>query len=197
MNRLVDNAAKAAAILGGDPGAEQRVEKLVQQGQIAMLMADARVSRGISQRQLAKAIGCSASKVCKVESARDADLRIGDIVRHLSALGLETTVGFEDKSLPASVQIKRSVFLIKDKLDALADLAKQVDDDEVVKGIHTFYVEVLFNFLAKFEDSHNRLCSAVPGPAEMNLDSTAKKPTRSVMAAKSPRGHRRHALVGT
>jgi transcriptional regulator with XRE-family HTH domain len=196
MNRLVDNAAKAAAILGGDPGAEQRVEALVQQGQLAMLMADARVSKGISQRQLAKKMGCSASKVCKVESAQDADLRVGDIVRYLSALGLETTVGFEDKSLPAAVQIKRSVFLIKDKLDALADLAKQVDDETVVKGIHTFYVEVLFNFLAKFEDSHKRLCSAVPVPAEMNLDSKARKPTNRAVAATSPRGRRRHALVG-
>ena len=41
-------------------------------------------------------------------------------------------------------------------------------------------MEDLFNFLAKFEDSHKRLCRAVPVPAEMNLDFNAKKPTRSV-----------------
>jgi transcriptional regulator with XRE-family HTH domain len=121
-----------------------------------------RNEKKITQRQLAKTMACSPSKVCRIEAGRDADLTLGDIETYACALGLSVHLALDDESLPAAARIKHHVFLIKDLLDSLAEIAtKQNDDPGLVNKIHQFYGEVLFNFSMRFGDSYHKLPPAI------------------------------------
>ena len=50
--------------------------------------------KGLSQQEIAEKLGWSQSRVSKFESSDDADLRFGDIIAYLSALGLELGIEF-------------------------------------------------------------------------------------------------------
>jgi transcriptional regulator with XRE-family HTH domain len=126
-----------------------------------------RNDKGRSQRQQAKEMGYSPSKLCRIEAGRDADLTLGEIEAYARALGLSVHLSFDDASLPAAAQIKRHVFLIKERLDGLAELAaKQNDDSKLVKKIHEFYGEVLINFAMRFGDSYQKIPPVITVGAE-------------------------------
>jgi len=57
-------------------------------------LRNARLMRGLSQRQVAKAIGASHATISRVEHGHIKDLAIGDLVRHGSAVGLRLHARF-------------------------------------------------------------------------------------------------------
>ncbi len=48
-----------------------------------------RARNGLSQKDLAEKMGCSQSRVSKLETSPDAGIRLGDLDRYLGALGME------------------------------------------------------------------------------------------------------------
>ena len=100
--------------------------------QLVNTLLQLRIEKGISQKELAKRIGCDPSKISRLEAGNDLQLKIGDVRQYLSALDVTMNMVFEDTSLP---------------------VAKKVDGDEVIiNKIHVFCSEVLFNFLSRFGD---------------------------------------------
>lgn len=192
--KVVASAAEAAAILSGEPGAGDRVKRLSGESWLVDQLAAARTEKGITQRELARRMGCSAAKVCTLESSVDRNVRLGDLVKYVNAMGMDVSLAFEDKGLPAAEQIKRSVFAIHDRLNALAELAGKVSDDQsIIRKIHEFYGQVLMNFLAKFGDSHGKLCRATKIhmlPPDMKLEAA-----RSAVAPKLAVASRRHSVT--
>lgn len=191
MSSHADSAAQEIvdAFFPGD--ARKEFMALVRASALSSAMAESRFAKGLTQRQLAKKMGCSAAKVCSMESAMDCDLRLGDVAKYFAALGMETSIGFNDPGLPAAKQIKNAVFTIKDKLDDLAGLAMKVDDKAIADDIHRFYAEVLFNFLAKFEDSHRRLRASISPPSDIRLGPAEAERSHRRCSARTP--HRRRA----
>ena len=122
----------AAAYLAGDEKVKQQVDEEICCSQLVNTLLQLRIEKGISQKELAKRIGCDPSKISRLEAGNDLQLKIGDVRQYLSALDVTMNMVFEDTSLP---------------------VAKKVDGDEVIiNKIHVFCSEVLFNFLSRFGD---------------------------------------------
>jgi transcriptional regulator with XRE-family HTH domain len=156
------NVAEAAAALAGSPEMQQRVEREIVESSLVSALMSFRVAKGITQEQVAKVMGCDSSKISRLESGNDRNLKWMDVVNYTEALNVDMCVLFEDPSLPAADRIKHHVFRIHGALESLAALAKQVGgDDEIAKKIHQFYGEVLLNFLTKYKQSHDKLASVV------------------------------------
>jgi transcriptional regulator with XRE-family HTH domain len=56
-----------------------------------------RAGRGLTQGDIASKMGCSQSRVSKVESSSDFDLTLGDLVRYASAVGFRVGVALEPR----------------------------------------------------------------------------------------------------
>ena len=122
----------AAAYLAGDEKVKQQVDEEICCSQLVNTLLQLRIEKGISQKELAKRIGCDPSKISRLEAGNDLQLRMGDVMQYLSALNVKMNMVVEDTSLP---------------------VAKKVDGDEVIiNKIHVFCSEVLFNFLSRFGD---------------------------------------------
>lgn len=150
-----------AAALAEDCGVAGRMAAHDAATRVVWALTQMRVERGLSQRDLAKRMGTSASKVCRIEAGTDADLRLGDIVTFMGALDHKVTLAFEDQKLPTAERIKHHVHSIHAMLEELRALAVKVGaGDGISEGIKTFYGEVLFNFLLRFGDSYSKLPSS-------------------------------------
>ena len=126
------SSGDAAASLAGDEKVKQQVDEEICCSQLVNTLLQLRIEKGISQKELAKRIGCDPSKISRLEAGNDLQLKIGDVRQYLSALDVTMNMVFEDTSLP---------------------VAKKVDGDEVIiNKIHVFCSEVLFNFLSRVGD---------------------------------------------
>ena len=126
------SSGDAAASLAGDEKVKLQVDEEICCSQLVNTLLQLRIEKGISQKELAKRIGCDPSKISRMEAGTDLQLKMGDVMQYLSALDVTMNMVFEDTSLP---------------------VAKKVDGDEVIiNKIHVFCSEVLFNFLSRFGD---------------------------------------------
>ncbi|NTU52396.1 MAG: helix-turn-helix transcriptional regulator [Chlorobiaceae bacterium] len=156
-NKTFDSASEAAAFYAGDDKFKNLVDEEISQNQISYQLLQTRISKNISQKELANLMGCDPSKISRMESGNDLNLKIGDIKNFLSALDVDIKFLFEDKYLPAAEKIKNHVYAIHDQLDALAKTAKEINNDEIIEKIKIFYGEVLLNFLIRYKDSHQTI----------------------------------------
>lgn len=102
--------------------------------------------RGFSQEDIAKHFGCSQSKISKLESGTDQDLRIGDLISYGEAIGLELSVALSPKGATNIDRIKHHAFCIQDELQSMVGMVG--DDESITHGVVSAHVEVLLN-LAK------------------------------------------------
>ncbi|EIP99436.1 putative transcriptional regulator [Opitutaceae bacterium TAV1] len=162
----ISETARAAALLADDPSVGTEVDREIRYSRVVSHLLSMRVSKGLTQEQVARAMGCDASKISRLESGNDGSLRWMDIVGYAHALNADIRLSFEDRDLPAAEKIKQCVFGIDDGLKQLAILAKNLGaDDEITQKIHSFYAEVLFNFLVRYQDSADSIGLTIRVPA--------------------------------
>ena len=160
--------AEAAAHLAEDSTVEKRVKREISQNTLVSLLLEMRVEKGLTQEQIAEAIGCDASTVSRIESGNDRQLKWLDIIGYAGALKVQMSVLFDDESLPAAARIKQCVFKIDDDLKKLAQLAEQVGgDDKIAQEIDRFYKQVLFNFLSRFSENRDKLSAIIKIPTKL------------------------------
>lgn len=63
------------------------IDRLEKESRLVNALLDARHAAGLTQRELAKASGLSAAKICRMESDDDRALRVGDVQTYLKGLG--------------------------------------------------------------------------------------------------------------
>ena len=101
----------------------------------------------LTQAQLAKKIGCTQSRISKIENSDDENLSIGDLKAYLFALKADLRLNILTTQLKATSEIKYHALQIKKHLDELAELANK--DDGICEGIEDFFIEAGYN-LTKF-----------------------------------------------
>ncbi len=147
----MSTASSVMAELCGDDTIVRDVAKDIAMTKIMSTLTETRVSKGMTQKDVAARIGASISKTSRLESSLDDDLRIGDIKAYMQAIGVEASVAFFDKSMSTTNQIKHYVFEIERLLTHLTSIAKECGDDRsIVDGISRFRGEVLYNFVVKY-----------------------------------------------
>jgi transcriptional regulator with XRE-family HTH domain len=74
-------------LLANDPEFLKELEGRIAGRAVVKALAITRNKVGLTQQQLAEHMGCGQSKLSKMESGVDADLRLGDILAYLRAVG--------------------------------------------------------------------------------------------------------------
>lgn len=102
-----------------------------------------RCEHKLTQGELAEKIGCSQSRVSKIESSYDADLTVKDFLDYGKALNLRLEVGYRQKNVKITDLIKFHVVKAREYLTQLTDM---VDGDEAIsKGVIGFIKDFLYN----------------------------------------------------
>jgi len=193
--KTLHEVANMAAELCGDPSAEQGVLDHAEKTRLIFMLVRMRMDQNISQRELAKKMGYTPSRLCRMEAGADADLKFGDILAYLNALGMNMCVTFDSEQQPAAHRIKSHVAAIHKLLGELCALARHVGKEDKIAGkINEFYREVLFDFLLGYVENYDNLPDSAPLqftgepmvseslPSEPSPKNNAPRKTRLVVA---------------
>jgi len=149
-----DKYADCAMRVGEAMGSPTLAAELIKEHsatRIADYLNAERIRQGLSQRDIARRTGLSASKICRIEDSYDQDLNYADIAKYARALSVELKVVFE----PSNADKKRRSEWLIYQIDALLNrLKSSVSDAEgLQKAIDEFSGRTLFPIL--------RLCHQV------------------------------------
>ncbi|GEM_PF-580606 len=123
---------------------------------------------GLSQKDIAERIGCSQSRISKLENGSDDDLRLADLVAYLDALDMEMCLVFGQKDSTIANWIKYHALAIKRLFTDLSRLAKQ--DEQLAEGVAAFHCEALFNLIKILGDSVKTLPRREDGTAFVDIE---------------------------
>lgn len=139
-----DYAAKVAAAMGSPEMTSELIEEHAAT-HIADYLNAERERQGLSQREVAKRMGVSASKICRIEDSYDRDLNYADIEAYAKVLGVELKVIFNpSKKNPAKV----SEWLVYQVDGLLSKLKPYAPDAELFQqAVDDFSGRALFPIL--------------------------------------------------
>lgn len=146
-----------------DPDFANRVERRISQRQIVKHLMALRAAKDISQEDIAKVLGCTQSKVSKLESSNDDDLSLGDFHGYVSALGMEMRIVLVPEEQSSIDEIKYHAFSIKRILDRLA---QQSEDYKSKLAFSQCIMETAYNIGRFIRDSAKK----VPRRATIKMD---------------------------
>jgi len=156
-----------------------------------------RTREGLSQAELADKLGCKQSKVSKMESGDDADLRFGDLVNFTGAVGHEMRILLVPEGQSLVDEVKMHAFIIKRFLDRLVSLAGE--DNEIVEGVADFLEEATFNLtrmVKKAAAALPPLPEEPPRLLQVDAPEVEEEPVRPRRPASRPTGCAASAAVG-
>jgi transcriptional regulator with XRE-family HTH domain len=93
--------------LAKDAKLRERVERRLAEYQLEQQLAALREARGLSQAQLARVAGVSQPEVARIESGRFPNMKIGTLLRMVTALGGELEIAIRPTALKKVVGIRR------------------------------------------------------------------------------------------
>jgi transcriptional regulator with XRE-family HTH domain len=128
-----------------DDAFAQAFEERLRERRIIKELAVLRAGRGLTQADVAEEMGCTQSRISKLESARDADLTLGDLARYAGAVGFRLGVVLEPRETTPVGRVKRLASRIAEELDHLAGLAR--GDRRIAQGVAGFFNEAFFNLV--------------------------------------------------
>ena len=134
---------------------KELVMKEIHGKQVGKLLFFLRCKNGLSQKEMAEKLGCSQSRISKIESSPDESLSVKDLVDYGKAFKLQLEIGFHDPSVKIVDHVKFHAFEMKKHLDKLCVLAK--DDPAFVEAVRRFYGEAFVNVLGLIADSIKKL----------------------------------------
>ena len=183
MKAKSKTSAALAAELADDPTIAPEVESLIRRSQLVRTLTGLRLSKKLTQKQIADSMKCDQSRVSRIENGYDEDITFGEIVAYAQATGCTTNLLFDNATAPAATRIKQHVLAIHSQLESLAKLAEKEGSEEVfIKKINEFMGEVLLNFMIRFDSSYKRVNALMqvtvpalpePAPAKSNRNSEA------------------------
>jgi transcriptional regulator with XRE-family HTH domain len=138
-------AEMARDLLPDEPEFVAGLEARLYERQFVKSLAIARARAGLTQKELAAKLGCTQSKISKLESGVDADLRFGDIAAYLEAVEHEAKIFVIPGNGTLADEVKMHAFRIKHILDELVRLA--ANDGAIAKGVGAFIEEAAFNLV--------------------------------------------------
>lgn len=132
-----------------------------------------RASAGMTQTDLAKKIGCTQSRISKIEASKDEDITLGIIRDYAQAT--EGQIGiFCGKRISHVEAVKNHALSIRRHLESLADIAQK--HDELEPHIQGFFGEAFFNILSILSECQNQMPNT-RGDFELRLTSVADAPS--------------------
>lgn len=144
-----------------------------------------RAGAGMTQTDLAKKIGCTQSRISKIEASKDEDITLGVIRDYVQAT--ESRIGIScGKPISHVEAVKNHALSIRRHLESLADITQK--HDALEPHIQGFFGEAFFNILSILSECQNQMPNA-RGDYELRLTSVAEAPS-------TPQSHPTEAFCG-
>ncbi|MDA3947583.1 MAG: XRE family transcriptional regulator [Spirochaeta sp.] len=142
--------------VSGDPAFADVVDREIDDQRMATVLFLMRNREGLTQSELARRMGCTQSRISKLERASLGSISVHDLMEYAKALGADLNIVFQ--KMDAATLVKHHFFQIKQHLDKIRELAG--DDPEMIAGAKKFYDEWLVNTLKHFLDGKAALSGA-------------------------------------
>ena len=155
MDKKTKNISDLLKAVGVDKNVREAAENEIKKRSLAKFLFTLRCNHNLTQKQLAEKIGCTQSKLSKLESAYDSDITVQDLLNYAKALNLQLEIGYRSKHIKIMDLIKYHAFKIKMYLEHLSKLAQK--DETLDESIGQFHDEVLFNMIKFIVDSVSKL----------------------------------------
>jgi len=143
MTKKYKNVASMVTDLSEDAAFSEGFSERLQRREFIKTLMVLRAREGMSQQELAQQIGCTQSKVSKLESSGDAEIRFGDLMSYLKAVKHKALVYLVPENQTRVDAVKMHAFEIRKHLACLVDLAGK--DAKIAEGIDDFLQEANFN----------------------------------------------------
>jgi transcriptional regulator with XRE-family HTH domain len=144
MGKQYTSVAELVRDMAPDAETRDAAEKRIAGRKLVKHLMARRAVKGLSQQEVAQKLDCTQSRISKLETSRDDDIRIGDISNYAKAVDCEFVYGLTPHDLKPTDRVKGLVFAIKRHMDDLALLAKT--DTEIASGVGRFFFELFVNF---------------------------------------------------
>lgn len=131
-----------------------------------------RAGAGMTQTDLAKKLGCTQSRISKIEASKDEDITLGVIRDYVQATGSRIGI-FCGKPVSHVEAVKNHALSIRRHLESLADIAQK--HDELEPHIQGFFGEAFFNILSILSECQNQMPNG-RGDFELRLTSEPEAP---------------------
>jgi predicted XRE-type DNA-binding protein len=128
------------------PDFAEAFEKHLAERQLVQKLQLMRAHSGLSQADVAERLQCTQSRISKLESGKDIDLSVGDLLGYVKATGYEVQLVFIKDDTKLVDEVKHHFFETKKLMEQLVKLADV--DDAVAKGIAGFFGEACCNFVS-------------------------------------------------
>jgi transcriptional regulator with XRE-family HTH domain len=138
------NVADLVREMGLDEEMIDAVDQALERQTLMRQLMAMRAARGLSQGDVAGAMGCSQSRVSKMENSEDDELRYGDLRAYARAVGCELESGVRPNDLAPADEASRLAFAVHDRLSRMARLAQ--GDEAIAQSVAELFGEVLLNF---------------------------------------------------
>lgn len=114
-----------------------------------------RCAKGMSQGDIAERMKCSQSRISKLESSNDGDLRLEDLEQYTSALGLVPILSLASRGRTIADEVKDHALVIKRLMEQMVKLAH--GDEVIAKAVAEFHGEAFFNLINILQQSAAKL----------------------------------------
>ncbi len=148
VSDLVKSISKSSKV-------KEKTLKEIENRSISKFLFFLRCEHNLTQKILAEKIGCTQSRVSKIESSYDADLSVKDLLDYGDAINLNLELGYRQKNAKITDLIKYHVIRAKEYLSMLTDMVK--GDKTIKGGVLNFMEECLYNFLDGLTKSLQKL----------------------------------------
>lgn len=155
MTKQYKNVNEMIKKLSSDKKFIEEASKEIKNKKIAKFLFTLRCRHNLTQKELADKIGCTQSRISKVENSYDKDISIKDLEDYGKALNLQLEIGYRSKNVNRANLIKYHAFRIKELLNELAELAGK--DEAMNISVFKFCDEFGFNIFKMITESVAKL----------------------------------------
>ena len=131
-----------------DEGFRKKALKRIDNSRISKFLLVLRCKNGFTQKKLAKKLGCTQSRISKIETSSDNEISIKDLVDYGKALNLKLEIGYRKPDIKIVDLIKYHASKINYYLEKLVIIAEENKNDSIYKGIKNFMKEAHINLNA-------------------------------------------------
>lgn len=138
-----------------DSSFNEEIQKRIASRQIIKSLVAMRASQGVSQSAIADELGCTQSRISKIENGFDDDLSLRDFSAYARVLGREVHIHCPKRGEGLVDRVKYHAFQMRDALLSLVKLAHR--DDKIVEGVAKLHVEAFLNIMHFLQETSSKL----------------------------------------
>jgi len=128
-----------------NPRVKEQTSKELKKRQLANFLVFLRCDNNLTQKELAKKMGYTQSKISKLEMSYDDQISIKDLLEYGKVLNLQLELGYRNKNVKIAELINYHIYRIRDYLARLVFMSK--GDNAMTAGVFGVCESTLNKFI--------------------------------------------------